>query len=80
MKWGSRDKREKAVRNRCFEWRFTASALNVNVNPLMVKGGIGKLLDALLRDVEPVSNGDFLADEIFESFGGVEDAFGHSFV
>ena len=51
------------MRDGRFEWRFTASALNVNVDPLMVERGIGKLLDALLRDVEPVSDGDFLADE-----------------
>ena len=49
--------------DRRFERRFTAGALNVNVDPLMVERGISKLLDALLRDVEPVSNGDFLADE-----------------
>ena len=60
---GQQRQREKAVGDRCFERRFTAGALNVNVDPLMVERGIGKLLDAFLRDVEPVSNGDFLADE-----------------
>ena len=48
--------------DRSSERRFTAGALNVNMDPLMVERGVGKLLDALLSDVEPVSNGDFLAD------------------
>jgi hypothetical protein len=77
---GQQRQGEKAVRNWRFERRFTASTLNVNVDPLMVKGGISELLDALLRDVKPVSNGNFLADESFESFRRVEDVFGHSFV
>jgi hypothetical protein len=38
------------------------------------------LLDALLRDVEPVSDGDFLADESFEGFRRIKGAFGHIFV
>jgi hypothetical protein len=47
--------------------------------PLVVKRGVGELLDALLRDGEPVSDGNFLTDEILESFWGIEDEFGHSF-
>ena len=58
--------REKAVSNGSSKRRFTAGALNVNVDPLMVERGISKLLDAFLRDVEPVSNGNFLADQVFE--------------
>jgi hypothetical protein len=37
----------------------------------MVKRSVGELLDALLRDVEPVSDGDFLADKGFQSFGRI---------
>ena len=70
--------RKKAVSNRRFEGRFPAGTLDVNMNPLMVERGIGKLLDAFLRDDEPVSDSDFLTDEILETFGGVEYAFGHS--
>ena len=60
------------------ELGFTTRALNVHVDPLMVERSVGKLLDALLRDVEPISDGDFLADESFESFEGIECSFGHS--
>ena len=71
---------EKAMSDRRFERRLAARALNVHVDPLMVERGIGKLLDALLCHVEPISNGNFLADESFESFRGIEDAFGHNLV
>ena len=60
-----------------FERRFSASALNIDMNPLMVKRGVGELLDAFLRYVEPISYGNFLADEIFESLRRIESAFGH---
>jgi len=38
-------------------------------------GFVGKL-DSFLRDGEPVRDGEFLADEVFEGVGAVEDAFG----
>src|SRR6185312_3472653 len=69
--------REKAMSDRRFERRFTMRALNIHMDPLMIECGIGKLLDAFLRDVEPVCDCDFLADESFESFGRIEGAFGH---
>ena len=39
---------------------------------------IGELLDALLGNVEPVSNGDLLAEKLLEVDWGFEGAFGHS--
>jgi len=41
------------------------------VYPLVVERGVSELLDAFLRNVEPVSDGDLLADEIFESVWGI---------
>jgi hypothetical protein len=65
------------VGNRSFERRFTARALNIDVDPLMIKSGIGELLDAFLRDVEPVRDGNFLADQSFEGFRRIENSFRH---
>ena len=45
--------------------------------PLMVEGGVGELLNSFLRYVEPIGDGNFLADEILKSVWGVEYAFGH---
>jgi hypothetical protein len=36
------------------------------VNPLMIAGGIRELIDARLRDLEPVADGNLLADAIAE--------------
>src|SRR3954452_3194373 len=68
---------EKTVSDGRFERRFTAGAVNVHVDPLMVERGVGKLLDALLRDFEPIGNSDFLTDQVFEGIREVESAFGH---
>jgi hypothetical protein len=68
------------VRDWRFERRFAMRALDLNVNPLVVERSISKLLDALLGNVEPVGDGDLLADEVFEGVWGIKYAFGHSFV
>ena len=41
--------REVAVRDGCLVWAFLLSLLCIDVDPLMVEGGIGKHVDALLR-------------------------------
>ena len=40
------------------------SAHGVDMNPLAVFGRLGKLIDARLWNVDPVADGDFLADPI----------------
>src|SRR5579859_2428961 len=54
--------RQKTVRDRHAERRFTARAFDIDVDPLMVSGGFGKAVDALLRNFQPVADHDFLAD------------------
>jgi hypothetical protein len=54
------------VRDRGLERRFPGRARGVDVNPLMIAGGVGELLDAILRDRKPVADGDLLADAIAE--------------
>src|ERR1700683_545965 len=46
--------------------RFAGCALRVRMNPLMVAGRIGKTRDLLLRDRQPITYRQFLADVIFE--------------
>src|SRR3954447_21698646 len=41
-------------------------ALDVDVDPLVVVGGVGELVDTLLGDLEPVGGPDLLADRGFE--------------
>ena len=41
-------------------------ALRVQVNPLAVFGGVGKFLDAILRDHEPIGRGEFAPLELFQ--------------
>src|SRR6478672_1901468 len=68
---------KKTVGDGSFEGGFAAGALHVNVDPLVVERGISKLLNALLGHVEPAGDGDFLAYEVFERVGGIENSFGH---
>ena len=37
--------------------------LHVHVDPLVVAGGLGKQVDLLLGDGDPVADGDFLPDQ-----------------
>ena len=48
------------MRDRGAERGFPPRALNVDVNPLVVAGSFGKLVDALLRDFQPVADNDLL--------------------
>src|SRR6185369_15161051 len=50
------------VRDRRFERRLDGGSRGIDVDPLRVAGGGGELIDALLRDLEPVADRDFLAD------------------
>jgi hypothetical protein len=59
-------KREKAMSNCAAEGRFALSALGIQMNPLVVLGGIGKFLDAILRDDEPICRGEFASFELLQ--------------
>ena len=52
------------MRDRRLERRLAGRARGVDVNPLVIAGRIGELLNAILRDLEPVADGDFLAHAI----------------
>src|SRR5213078_4195783 len=57
--------REEAVRDRAAE-RRSPGALPVDVDPLEVPGGLGELVDPVLRDLDPGRHGDFLTDPALE--------------
>ena len=38
--------------------RLPLRALRIDMNPLMVVGGVRELVDALLRDLQPFRDGD----------------------
>src|SRR5712692_8518653 len=57
---------QKAVRDCFFERRFARGAIRIHVNPLPVFGTFGKLVDALLRYLEPIADGDLSSDEVAE--------------
>ena len=48
------------MRDRGPERRLAAASLGVDVNPLMVAGGVGELVDPLLRDLKPIPHRDLL--------------------
>jgi hypothetical protein len=52
------------VRDRRLERRFRRSARGIHVDPLTIAGGVGELFDACLGDLEPVADGDLLADAL----------------
>ena len=45
------------------ERRFAASALDIDVDPLVVAGEVGEAIDHFLGDLYPVADSDFLAGE-----------------
>ena len=55
---------------------LAGSALDVHVDPLVVTGGLGELIDPLLADLHPVRDADFLADKTGQvlEFHGVHGA------
>ena len=50
------------MRDGCAKGRFSFGAFWIDVNPLVIKRGVGKLIDAFLRDFEPVGNSNFTAN------------------
>src|ERR1019366_4572674 len=59
-------KGRKTMGNAAAEGRFAPGALRVEVNPLAVLGGVGKFLDAILREDEPVCRGEFASFPLFQ--------------
>jgi len=59
-------KSQKTMGNGAAEGRFAPGTIRVQVNPLAVLGGVGKFLDTILRDDEPVRRGEFASFELFQ--------------
>jgi len=60
------------MRDGCFERRLSRGPLDVEVNPLPVFSRFGKLVDAILRNVEPVADADLLAEILVELIDTVD--------
>jgi len=60
------------MRDGCFERRLSRCPLDVEVNPLPVFSRFGKLVDAILRNVEPVADADLLAEILVELIDTVD--------
>src|SRR5205814_7980987 len=69
--------REIAVRDRRAARHLTLGALDVHVDPLMIAGGIGELVDDRLVDRHPVGRSQLLAD-VLQQLGGLLDGQRHA--
>jgi hypothetical protein len=67
------------VRDRCAIRTFSAGSLNVDVDPLVVAGGVGERVDAFLIDGNPLGDAEFLADGFNSLIDGRNDSHGSSF-
>jgi hypothetical protein len=59
-------KSQKTMGDSPAEGRFTLGALRVKVNPLAVLGDIGKSLNTILRDREPLGRGKFSSLQLLQ--------------
>ena len=67
------------MRDRRAEGRLALRAVGVHVDPLLVAGGFGEQVDALLRHLEPVRGAELLPDPITECLHvGNDEGFGHA--
>ena len=70
---GAERQREVAVGDRAAE-RAGLGLLDVDVDPLVVTGRLGELVDLLLGDLDVGAVSEMLADEPFELVGAVDHA------
>ena len=55
---------QKAVGDRLAARHLALGALGIDMDPLVVAGGLGELVDPRLRDVDPVADADFLTHHL----------------
>jgi hypothetical protein len=67
------------MRDRCAIRTFSAGSLNVDVDPLVVAGGVSERVDAFLIDGNPLGDTEFLADGLNGLIDGRNDSHGSSF-
>ena len=48
--------------NRCAVRTFGLGPLDIDVDPLVVTGGVGEVVDALLVDLKSLADAEFLPD------------------
>jgi hypothetical protein len=65
------------MRDGCAIRRFAFCAFYVLMNPLVIAGGFGKLVDAFLRNFEPVADSDFLSKQGTGFVNGLKFSNGH---
>ena len=58
------------MRNGGFGRQFLGGAFRIQVNPLVIIGGIGETINAVLIDQHPIANAQFLPDIGFHIGGG----------
>ena len=61
---GNEGKRQKTVGDG-FAKRALRRPFDIDMNPLMIVGAIGELIDAVLIDYQPVAYPDLLSDQSF---------------
>jgi hypothetical protein len=67
------------VRDRRAIRTFSAGSLNVDVDPLVVTGGVGEGVDAFLIDGNPLGDTEFLANGLNSLIDGRNDSHESSF-
>ncbi len=65
-KLGNQRQCQKTMRDRGLKRRFAPAALDINVNPLVVPGRRREGVNTLLRHLQPLAHGDFLAGQAFQ--------------
>ena len=69
--------RQVAVGDRAAE-RAGLGAFDVDVDPLVIAGGLGELVDLVLGDLDVRAVAEMLADQALELVGAVDRAYGHA--
>ena len=69
LEGGYEAKRQEAVRDRSFERTLAFGPSDIDMDPLMVAGHVGELVDLILRHFDRLALGaEFLADLRFQLF------------
>src|SRR5262249_10834100 len=72
--FGRQGERQKTMSDRRAARQLALCTLDVNVDPLVVAGRVGKAFDLFLGDLQPVADTDFSADRCFEFIEVIENA------
>ncbi len=73
---GNQREREESVRDRSAVGTLGLGAGDIDVDPLVVAGDIGEIVDALLVDIHPVADAEFGADRRYRIVDGGDELHG----